>query len=132
VRFSLLAMIAVAAACATSNANAEDDTVICHFAGHNFMMESKTCASNGISCVYDAYRDGSYLGPRRLELDVDNKVAAVFPRDKSTSIGFRLPARGSLTPDQRAKSIIPMAESVFMIMSTQQETPGDCTMYVRR
>ena len=130
-RFPLLAITAIAAAFATSNANATESTIICHFPGHNFMMESKVGANEDMSGEFDVYRDGSYLGPWHYELDLDKRVMAVFPPDKSIAIGFALPARGSMTPDQLAKGV-PMAKSLFIILSTKQETPGDCTMYPRR
>ena len=130
-RFPLLAITTIAAAFATSNANATDDTMICQFAGHNFMMESKVSASDNMSGEYDVYRDGAYLGQWHYAVDMDNRVMALFSPDKGTAIGFSPPARGSMTPAQVAKGI-PMAKSLFIILRTKQETPGDCTIYPRR
>ena len=128
-RFPLLVITAVAAAFATSNANATDDTIICHFAGHNFRMESKVSARDKMSGEYDMYRDGSYLGQWHYEVDVDKKVYSLGSPDKSMVLGGEFPA--SIRPDQMANGI-PMGPSLFIIVSTKQETPGDCTMYLRR
>jgi hypothetical protein len=127
-RFPLLAITAIAAAFTTSNANATEATVFCHFPGHNFRMESKEAGGDGSSGEFDMYRDGSYLGPWRYRGDAANRLMATFAPDNSVTIGFALPARRSLTSDQLAKSI-PMAKSLFIVMSTKQEIPGDCTMY---
>src|ERR1700722_4616266 len=108
-RFPLLAITAVAAAFATSNANATDDTVICHFAAHTYRMETKISASDSMSGEYDVYHDGSYLGQWHYEGLEGNKVLAIFPPDRSIAIGSRFPTPGSVTSDQLANGI-PMGE----------------------
>jgi hypothetical protein len=130
-RFPLLAITAVAAAFATSNANATDDTVICHFAGHTYRMETKINASDSVSGEYDVYRDGAYLGPWHYQGLEENTVMAIFPPDRSIAIGSRLPTPGSVTSDQLANGI-PMGESLLSIRSTKQQTHGDCTVYAKR
>jgi hypothetical protein len=130
-RFPLLAITAIAGAFATSSANATDDTIICHFAGQNFRMESKVSARDNMSGEYDVYHDGSYLGQWHYQWLVENKVVAMFPPDRNIAIGSELPAPGSITSDQLANGI-PMANSLLSIRSTNQQTPGDCTVYVKR
>jgi hypothetical protein len=130
-RFSLLAITTIAAAFATSNANATDDTVICHFGGHTFRMESNVATSDNMSGEYDVYRDGAYLGLWHYETLADKKVVAMYPPDRSIAIGSRIPAPGSITSDQLANGI-PMGESLVSIRSTKQQTHGDCTVYPKR
>jgi hypothetical protein len=130
-RFPLLAITAVAAAFATSNANA--DTFICHFVGQTFRMEQNVSASDNMSGETDVYRDGKYLGLWRYEVDLGNKAMATFSPDRSLAIGFRFPTPtpGSVA-SARANGILPMGESVFMVLSTRKQTSGDCTVYAKR
>jgi hypothetical protein len=128
-RFPLLAITAVAAAFATSNANATDDTMICHFAGHEYRLDQRNGPNDTMSGESDVYRDGSYLGPWHYVLDAKDKVVALGSPDKSTVIGFVVPA--SMRRDQLASGI-PMGTSLFIIRSTQHETPGDCTLYAKK
>jgi hypothetical protein len=130
-RFPLVAMTAVAVAFATSNANAMDDIVICHFAGHTYRMETKVSASDSMSGEYDVYHDGSYLGPWHYQWLVENKAVAMFPPDRGIAIGSEFPVPGSITSDQPATGI-PMAKSLLSIRSTKQQIPGDCTVYAKR
>jgi hypothetical protein len=130
-RFPLLAITAVATAFATPNANATDDTVICHFAAHTYRMETKVSARGSMSGEYDVYRDGSYLGQWHYQGLEENKVVAIFPPDRSIAIGSEFPAPGSITSDQLANGI-PMGESLLSIRSTKQQTHGDCTVFAKR
>jgi hypothetical protein len=128
-RFPLLAITAISAALATSNANATDDTVmICHFASHEYRMDGPVAPIDNKSGETDMYRDGSYLGPWHYVMDLKDKVVSLGSPDKSTVIGFVVPA--SMRRDQLPNGI-PMGTSLFIVRSTKQETPGDCTLYAK-
>lgn len=129
-RFPLLAITAVAAAFATSNANATDATIICHFGEHNIRMESKASANDTLyRGDYDMYDGGSYLGPWRYY--ADNTKATLVSPDNNIVIGVMFPAPGSIRRDQIAHGI-PLVNPMYIVASTNKGTPGDCTVYPRK
>jgi hypothetical protein len=129
-RFPLLAITAVAAAFATSNANATDATIICHFGEHNIRMESKASANDTLyRGDYDTYDGGSYLG--QWHYYADNTKATLVSPDKGIVVGVMWPAPRSITPDQLAHGV-PLVNSMYIIVNTNKGTPGDCTVYPRK
>jgi hypothetical protein len=59
----------------------------------------------------------------------DRRIVSLGSHDKSTVIGFVVPA--SMRRNQLADGI-PMGTSLFIVRSAKQETPGDCTLYIKR